>query len=52
MVFTAFPDFHWAIEDMVIERDKVVFRSTFGETNKGESAGITPTGKKVDISII
>ena len=52
MVFAAFPDFNWAIEDMVGEGDKVVFRSTFRGTHKGELDGIAPTGKKVDITMM
>jgi predicted ester cyclase len=52
MVFAAFPDFDWIIEDMVGEGDKVVFRSTFRGTHKGDLADIAPTGKKVDITLM
>ena len=52
MVFAAFPDFDWTIEDMVGEGDKVVFRSTFRGTHKGELASIAPAGKKVDITLM
>ena len=52
MIFAAFPDFQWAIEDMVGEGDKVVFRSTFRGTHKGELEGIAPTGKKVNITLM
>ena len=52
MVFAAFPDFHWVIEDMIGEGDKVVFRSTFRGTHKGEFAGVAPTGKKIDIILM
>jgi predicted ester cyclase len=52
MVFTAFPDFHWTIEDMIAEGDKVVFRGTFRGTNKGELDDIAPTGKKVDVTVM
>jgi predicted ester cyclase len=52
MVFAAFPDFHWTIEDMIAEGDKVVFRSRFKGTHKGELADIAPTGKKIDITLM
>ena len=52
MVFAAFPDFHWTIEDMIAEGDKVVFRSTYRGTHKGELAGIAPTGKRVDVTVM
>ena len=47
--FTAFPDFHSDIEDMVAEGDKIVTRFTARGTHKGEWAGIAPTGKKITI---
>ena len=52
MVFAAFPDFHWTIEDMIAEGDKVVFRSTFRGTHKDELADIAPTRKKIDITLM
>jgi steroid delta-isomerase-like uncharacterized protein len=52
MVFTAFPDFRWTIEDMIAEEDKVVFRSTFRGTHKNNLADIAPTGKKVDVTVM
>lgn len=52
IVFAAFPDGHQTIEDMIAEGDKVVFRSTFRGTHKGELEGIAPTRKKVDITMM
>ena len=52
MVFAAFPDFHWTIEDMIAEGDKVVFRSTFRGTHKDELTDIAPTRKKIDITLM
>lgn len=52
IVFAAFPDGHQTIEDMIAEGDKVVFRSTFRGTHKGELAGIAPTGKRVNITMM
>ncbi len=52
MLFTAFPDFHGTIEDMIAEGDRVVSRSTFGGTHKGDFQGIAPTGKQVKFTAI
>jgi steroid delta-isomerase-like uncharacterized protein len=43
----AYPDLHFAIEDMVAEGDKVVLRWTGTGTHKGTLMGIPPTGKHV-----
>lgn len=43
--FSALPDLHVTVEDMVAEGDKVVFRATNSGTHKGEFIGIAPTGK-------
>jgi steroid delta-isomerase-like uncharacterized protein len=48
-VFSAFPDNHVTIDDMVVEGDKVVVRYTFTGTHKGEFGGIPPTNKKVKV---
>ena len=45
MLFGAFPDFHVTLEDMLLDGDKVVIRSTISGTLKGEFAGLVPTGK-------
>jgi hypothetical protein len=47
--FEAFPDGHMAIDDLVVEGDKVVARYTLTGTHKGEFMGIPPTNKKVTI---
>jgi predicted ester cyclase len=52
MVFTAFPDFHWTIEDMIAEEDKVFFRTTFRGTHKGDLDDIASTGRKVDVTVM
>ena len=44
----AFPDIHVAVEDMVAEGDKVVFRNTVTGTHRGEFRGRPPTGNSVD----
>ena len=42
----AFPDLHYAIEDMIAEGDKVVTRYTITATHQGELMGIPPTGEQ------
>jgi len=39
-------------EDMIAEGDKVVLRSTFRGTHKGDLMGIAPTGKQVTMPLI
>jgi len=48
--FSAFPDIHFTIEDMLAEEDKVVIRYTTRATHRGELMGILPTGKQVTVS--
>ena len=38
--FSAFPDFHYAIDDMVAEGNKVAVRLTATGTHKGEFMGV------------
>jgi predicted ester cyclase len=45
--FTAFPDSHTTIEDLIGEGDKVVGRLSVKGTNTGPFAGQPPTGKKI-----
>ena len=50
--YTAFPDTHWAAEDLIAEGDKVVVRATLRGTHRGEFMGIPPTGKAVTFTAI
>ena len=45
--WTAFPDVHIVVEDLIAEGDKVVARVTFRGTHQGEFMGVPPTGKQV-----
>ncbi|OGO30954.1 MAG: hypothetical protein A2Z29_01000 [Chloroflexi bacterium RBG_16_56_11] len=48
--FTAFPDAHATIDDMVAEGDKVAVRETWTGTHRGEYMGIAATRKKINIT--
>jgi steroid delta-isomerase-like uncharacterized protein len=48
--WSAFPDLHHEILDIVAEGDKVAVRYNIIGTHKGELQGIPPTGKKVSFS--
>jgi steroid delta-isomerase-like uncharacterized protein len=48
--YTAFPDVHMAVEDLIAEGDKVVSRYTFCATHQGDFMGIPPTGKQVSFT--
>jgi steroid delta-isomerase-like uncharacterized protein len=42
-----FPDWHWSLNDMLAEGDKIAYRSAMKGTDKGGYIGMPPTGKKV-----
>src|SRR5919109_1449901 len=46
--FTAFPDLHVTIQDMVAEGDRVAVRWTWTGTHQGPFMGVPATGKHVD----
>ena len=50
--FSAFPDLHFTINDMIAEGDKVAARITMTGTHKGEYMGAPPTNKKITIRAI
>jgi len=47
--YSASPDLHFTIDDIVAEGDKVAVRFTFSGTHKGEIMGIPPTNKELTI---
>jgi predicted ester cyclase len=52
MFFSAFPDLHVEVEDLVAEGDKVVGRLTVTGTHQGEMMGIAATGKRISMAEI
>ena len=50
--YDAFPDNHFAIDDMIAEGDKVATRYTITATHKGKYMGNPPTNKKIKLSAI
>ena len=48
-LFSAFPDVHVTIEDMVADGDTVVTRWRARGTHQGELMGIAPTGKTISV---
>ena len=48
--FSAFPDIHVHIDDLLAEKDRTVLRWSAHGTHRGELMGIPATGKSVNIS--
>lgn len=47
--YRGFPDVHFAIDDILVEGDKVAVRFTVNGTHTGESEGILPTNKRMTL---
>lgn len=45
--FTAFPDLHVALDEFVVDDDRVFLRSTMTGTHDGEYKGLPPTGRHI-----
>jgi predicted ester cyclase len=46
----AFPDFHFAVEETLVDGDKVAMRLTFTGTQQGSFWGHAPEGKHIEVS--
>ena len=46
-VCTAFPDYHWELQVLVVEEDTIAARLIGQGTHTGPFSGIAPTGRKV-----
>lgn len=46
----AFPDLHFAVEDVIAEDDKVLTRWTLTGTHQGEFMGVPASGKRINVS--
>jgi predicted ester cyclase len=45
-----FPDFHFRIEDVIVQGNTVAMRVPFTGTHQGRFWGLEPTGKKIDVT--
>ncbi len=45
----AFPDLHFAVEDVIAEDDKVLTRWTLTGTHLGEFMGVPASGKRIEV---
>ncbi len=52
LLFKAFPDSHWTIEDLIAEGDKVISRVVQRGTHETEWLGVPATGDKIEVGII
>ena len=52
MQLAAFPDLHFAVEDILASGDKVVARVKYTGTNKGDFMGMKASGKRADVQLI
>ena len=50
LIYSAFPDAHFSVEDMVAEGDKVTWRFTVRATHAGSFRGLPPTGKPITLT--
>jgi predicted ester cyclase len=46
-VCTAFPDYHWEVQELVVEEDTVAARLIGQGTHTGPFGGIAPTGRTI-----
>jgi len=46
-IFTAFPDSHYEVQDIICERNRICVRWTYSATQQGDYMGIPASGRKV-----
>jgi predicted ester cyclase len=46
-VCTAFPDYHWELQELVVEDDTIAARLIGQGTHSGPFGGIAPTGQRI-----
>ena len=51
MMRVAFPDYRFAVEDLIGEAEKVVARVSVTGTHRGERMGLAPTDKRVQTNV-
>jgi predicted ester cyclase len=49
-LFSAFPDWHWEIRNLVVDGDYIAVHFTVAGTHRGVFQGIEATGRRVTIS--
>jgi len=49
MLWSAFPDMHWVVSEIVAEGEKVVTRFVWTGTHRGVFLGIPATGRSVEV---
>lgn len=52
MMRSGFPDIQWALDELIIDEDKVAARFTMTGTHQGAFLGIPPTGKPIRVKAI
>jgi steroid delta-isomerase-like uncharacterized protein len=50
--FAAFPDLHFAPEDVLVDGDKGVARLRFTGTHEGDFMGVPASGNRVDVQLV
>jgi steroid delta-isomerase-like uncharacterized protein len=48
----AFPDVTIEVEDIVVEENRIAFRSVMRGTHSGEFMGLAPTGRQITVGLV
>jgi len=52
MMRSGFPDIQWALDELILDEDKVAARFTMTGTHRGTFFGVPPTGKPIRVKAI